>query len=43
LVVVDIVSAREAWTPLGGGHRVDVRMTVAEMETATVVPILSRE
>jgi len=42
-VVIDIVSAREARTPLGGRHRVDVRMAVDEMETATVVPIFSRE
>jgi HlyD family secretion protein len=38
-VVIDIVSSREAWTTLGDGYRVDVKITVDEMETATVVPI----
>lgn len=38
-VVIDIVSAREAWTTLGDGYRVDVKIVVDEMETATVVPI----
>jgi HlyD family secretion protein len=38
-VVIDIVSPREAWTTLGDGYRMDVKITVDEMETATVVPI----
>jgi HlyD family secretion protein len=38
-VVIDIVSPREAWTTLGDGYRVDVKITVDEMEAATVVPI----
>jgi HlyD family secretion protein len=38
-VVIDIVSSREAWTTLGDGYRVDIKITVDEMETATVVPI----
>jgi HlyD family secretion protein len=38
-VVIDIVSPREAWTTLGDGYRVDVKINVDEMETATVVPI----
>jgi HlyD family secretion protein len=38
-VVIDIVSPREAWTTLGDGYRVDVKIIVDEMETATVVPI----
>jgi HlyD family secretion protein len=38
-VVVDIVSPREAWTTLADGYRVDVKITVDEMEAATVVPI----
>jgi HlyD family secretion protein len=38
-VVIDIVSAREAWTTLGDGYRMDVKIIVDEMEKATVVPI----
>jgi HlyD family secretion protein len=38
-VVIDIVSPREAWATLGDGYRVDVKINVDEMETATVVPI----
>jgi HlyD family secretion protein len=38
-VVIDIVSPREAWSSLGDGYRVDLRIVVDEMEKATVVPI----
>jgi HlyD family secretion protein len=38
-VVIDIVSPREAWMTLGDGYRVDVKIVVDEMETATIVPI----
>jgi HlyD family secretion protein len=38
-VVIDIVSPREAWTNLGDGYRMDVRIVADEMEKATVVPI----
>jgi HlyD family secretion protein len=38
-VIVDIVSPREAWTSLGDGYRVDVKIVADELEKATVVPI----
>ncbi len=38
-VVIDIVSPREAWTTLGDGYRMDVKIVADEMEKATVVPI----
>jgi HlyD family secretion protein len=38
-VVIDIASPREAWTTLGDGYRVDVKITVDELEAATLVPI----
>jgi len=38
-IIIDITSAREVWTTLGDGYRVDVKIVVDEMEKATVVPI----
>jgi HlyD family secretion protein len=38
-VVIDIVSPREAWTSLGDGYRMDVKIVADEMEKAIVVPI----
>jgi len=38
-IIIDIMSAREVWTTLGDGYRVDVKIVVDEMEKATVVPI----
>jgi HlyD family secretion protein len=38
-VIIDIVSPREAWTGLGDGYRVDVKVVADEIERATVVPI----
>jgi HlyD family secretion protein len=38
-VVIDIVSPREAWTSLGDGYRVDVKIVVDDIENAIVVPI----
>jgi HlyD family secretion protein len=38
-IIIDITSPREAWTSLGDGYRVDVRIVVDEMEKAIVVPI----
>ena len=37
--MIDIVSPREAWTTLGDGYRMDVKIVADEMEKATVVPI----
>lgn len=38
-IIIDITSPREAWSSLGDGYRVDVKMVVDELEKATVVPI----
>ena len=38
-IVIDITSARESWTTLGDGYRVDVKIIVDEIEKAIVVPI----
>jgi HlyD family secretion protein len=38
-VVIDIVSPREAWTNLGDGYRIDVKIVIDDMEKAIVVPI----
>ena len=38
-IVIDITSARESWTTLGDGYRVDVKIIVDEIEKAVVVPI----
>jgi HlyD family secretion protein len=38
-IIIDIISSREAWTALGDGYRVDVKIVVDELEKAVVVPI----
>jgi HlyD family secretion protein len=38
-VIIDITTPREAWTTLGDGYRVDVKIVVEEFDKATVVPI----
>jgi len=38
-VIVDITSPREAWTSLGDGYRVEVKIIVDETDRATVVPV----
>jgi HlyD family secretion protein len=38
-VIVDITSARETWTRLGDGYRVEVKIVVDETDQAIVVPI----
>lgn len=38
-VIIDVTSPREAWTSLGDGYRVEVKIVVDETDRATVVPV----
>lgn len=38
-VVIDLVGPREAWSALGDGFRVDVRITVEAIDDALIVPV----
>lgn len=38
-VVIDLVGPREAWSALGDGFRVDVRITIEAIDDALIVPV----
>jgi HlyD family secretion protein len=38
-VVIDLVGPREAWSALGDGFRVDVRITIEGIDDALIVPV----